>query len=292
MPWTAGAFLIGAMAISALPPLNGFVSEWFTYQALFSMGSGGELAVRLAGPIGMVMLAITGALAAMCFVKAYGLSFSGLPRSEHADHAKEAPLPMVVAMLLLALLIVALGVAAPLVAPVMAGVAGSLMQGTAQIVAQGVSVFPGNAQQAVLSTPLLALLLLAVPVLPLLLVAGLRGSRLARRHGGDAWACGYAQEQAMTASSHGFTQPMGVMFAPLYRLRELLDPSRAAQRSLQWVIDGATRLEPVWDAKVVNRIVDLVQWIGGKVQWLQHGDFRIYCLYVVVTLVVLLLVAV
>ncbi|GAB2894247.1 hydrogenase 4 subunit B [Uliginosibacterium flavum] len=293
MPWTAGAFLVGAMAISALPPLNGFVSEWFTYQALFSMGSSGsDVAVRMAGPVGMVMLAITGALAAMCFVKAYGLSFSGLPRSEHADHAKEAPLPMVAAMALLALLIVALGVGAPLVAPVMAGVANSLINGVVPVVAQGVSVFPGNPQQALLSTPLLALLLLAIPVLPLLLVAGLKGARLARRHGGDAWACGYAQEQIMTASSHGFTQPMGVMFAPLYRLREILDPSRAAQRSLQWTIDAATRLEPVWDARVVNRIVDLVQWIGGKVQWLQHGDFRIYCLYVVVTLVVLLLIAV
>ena len=293
MPWTAGAFLIGAMAICALPPLNGFVSEWFTYQALFSMGSGGDLAVRLAGPIGMVMLAITGALAAACFVKAYGLSFSGLPRSAHADHAKEAPLPMVAAMLLLALMIVALGVAAPLVAPVMAGVASSLVQGAVPVVSQGVAVFPGSAGQAVLSTPLLAVLLLAVPVLPLLLVAGLKGARLARRHGGDAWACGYAQEQAMTASSRGFVaQPLAAMFAPLYRVRELFDLVGPSKRALQWSIDATARLEPVWDAKVVNRVVDLVQWLGGKVQWLQNGDFRVYCLYVVFTLVVLLLVVV
>ncbi|MDP5240901.1 hydrogenase 4 subunit B [Uliginosibacterium sp. 31-16] len=293
MPWTAGAFLVGAMAICALPPLNGFVSEWFTYQALFSMGSASDLAVRLAGPVGMVMLAITGALAAACFVKAYGLSFSGLPRSAHADHAQEAPLPMVLAMLLLALAIVAFGVGAPLVTPVMAGVAASLVQGAVPAVAQGGSVFPGSAVQAVLSTPLLALLLLAVPVVPLLLVAGLKGVRLARRHAGDAWACGYAQEQAMTASSRGFVaQPLEAMFAPLYRLRELLDLVGPSKRGLQWSIDATARLEPVWDAKVVSRVVDLVQWLGGKVQWLQSGDFRIYCLYVVFTLVVLLLVVV
>lgn len=96
----------------------------------------------------------------------------------------------------------------------------------------------------------------------------------------------------MTVSSRSIAHPLAVMFAPLYRLREVLSPSRPAQRSLNWVIDATTRLEPVWDTQVVNRVVQGVQWIGGKLQWLQHGDFRVYCLYVVATLVVLLLVAV
>ncbi|WP_374400018.1 hydrogenase 4 subunit B [Niveibacterium sp.] len=293
MPWTAGAFLIGAMAICALPPLNGFVSEWFTYQALFSMGGASDIFLRLAGPVGMIMLALTGALAAACFVKAYGLSFSGLPRSAHAEHAQEAPLPMVIAMLLLAGLIVLCGVGAAWVSPVMATVAASLTQSAAAPVAIGHTLFPGDPGQAHLSIPLVTVLLLALPVLPMLLVAGLRGARLGRRHGGDAWACGYAQEQAMVPSAAGFAaQPLGQMFAPLYRVRDTLDPGAVSRRAVQWCIDATTRLEPMWDAKVVQRVIDGVQWSGRKIQHLQHGDFRVYCLYVVVTLVVLLLVAV
>lgn len=296
MPVTSATFLIGAMAISALPPLNGFVSEWFTYQSLFSLGRETDIALRLAGPVGIVMLALTGALAAMCFVKAYGVCFSGLPRSAHAEHAREVPLPMQAAMLLLAVLIVFLGVGASLVAPVMAGVASSLSQlPQAQVgaaAAWGSAVAPGDLGQALLSTPLLTILLVAIPVLPLLLVSALSGARLPRRHGGDAWACGYAQEQIMTVSAHNFAQPLRQLFRPLYRVRELLSPAGASQRALERTSDAAAWLEPLWDRHVVERIVRAIDAAGARVRHLQHGDFRVYCLYVVATLVILLLVAI
>lgn len=292
MPLTGMAFLVGAMAISALPPLNGFVSEWFTYQALFSMSRDGSVLFRLAGPIAVVALAITGALAAMCFVKVYGLSFSGKPRSEHASHAREVPVPMTAAMLLLAAIAVALGLCAPLVAPVMAKVASSLAGQGSLLVAQGAVVFPGNPVQATLSTPLLAILLLATPIVAILLISAFKGARLNRRHGGDAWACGYAQEDKMIVSADGYAKPLRTMFGSMFELRSKLDPSPALHAGLQRVISGATRVEPVWDEKVINPTVRLLQWLGHKVQWLQHGDFRIYCLYVVAALVVLLLVTV
>src|ERR1035437_3690464 len=111
MPWTAGLFLLGAVAISALPPLNGFVSEWLTFQALLGGAS------RFHGPAGLViifsaaMLALTGGLAAACFVKAFGVTFLGRPRSKRAEHATEAPASMIVGMAWLGLACVALGVA-------------------------------------------------------------------------------------------------------------------------------------------------------------------------------------
>ena len=90
MPKTAFFFLIGAVAISALPPLNGFVSEWLTYQSLLQgFGTTASL-VRLMFPLSGAMLALTGALAAACFVKAFGITFLAQPRSEHAAHAHEA----------------------------------------------------------------------------------------------------------------------------------------------------------------------------------------------------------
>lgn len=288
MPLTAVAFLIGALSIAALPPLNGFASEWFTYQALFNMSHGDAFIARLLGPIAVVMLAITGALAVKCFVKVYGVAFSGAPRSEHAAHAKEAPASMLLGLGALALGCVVLGLGAPFVAPVIAKVASALSGGGALAVAQGVAVFPGDEAQARMSTPLIALLLLGVPVLPLVIASLFKGPRFARRHDGDAWACGYGYEGKMSVSSTGFAQPLRVMFGPLYRLREALDPSPALHAALQRVIRAATCVEPAWDTHVVAPVTRVIPWIGQHVQRLQQGDLRIYCLYVVAALLVLL----
>lgn len=289
MPYTALAFLIGCMAISALPPLNGFVSEWFTYQSLFTLNKEGSFSLRLVAPIAIVMLAITGALAAMCFVKVYGISFSGAPRSEKAAQAREVPWPMTAAMWLLALLCIALGVGASAVAPVIGRVAASLTGTAAPLVAQGMLVFPGDPAQTSLAAPLIFILLLALPLLPLLLYIGAKGTRLNFRRRGTPWACGYAYEPAMAASAASFTQPLRVMFAPLYRIRKTLDPAPMMQTALDKTTLAAGRTEPVWDTRLVMPLVGLAQRIGRVTQRIQHGDFRVYCLYVVAALVILLL---
>src|SRR5258708_1153907 len=82
MPKTAFFFLIGAVAISALPPLNGFVSEWLTYQSLLQGYGTTASLVRLMFPVSGAMLALTSALAAACFVKAFGITFLAQPPSE------------------------------------------------------------------------------------------------------------------------------------------------------------------------------------------------------------------
>lgn len=292
MPWTAVSFLIGAMAICALPPFNGFVSEWFSYQALFAMSHDGGFLLKLAGVAAIVMLALTGALAALCFVKAYGTTFSGQAQSEQAEQAHESPAPMLAGMGLLAVLCVLLGVGAPWVAPLLTRVAASLAHDVPLTVAQGLVLTSGLGTPATVSTPLIALLLLAAPLLPFLLVGAMQGRRLGRRHAGDPWACGYAQTRQMSVSAEGFTQPVRFMFSPLYRLREMLSPSRALNAGLARSIAGATRVEPVWDERLIAPIVGLVQKLARRIACLQRGDFRIYCLYVVVALVALLLIAV
>jgi len=289
MPWTAGAFLIGCLAISALPPLNGFISEWYTYQALFSLTQLDTVALRLAGPMAIVMLAITGALAAMCFVKVYGVSFCGNARSEQADRAREVPWPMVSAMLVLALLCIAFGVGASVVAPQLLQVALSLTPPATLIVAQGATLMPGAAHQAVLTPSLLFLLLLALPLLPGVVWYFHRRTRGAFRRRGDAWACGYAWEKGMSPSAGSFTQPLRVLFGPLYQLRRQLDPTTALQRSLGGLTGAARRSEPWWDDRLIRPLVQSIRRIARLVQRLQSGDFRLYCLYVIAALVTLLL---
>lgn len=289
MPWTAGAFLIGCLAISAMPPLNGFISEWYTYQSLFSLTRVDAIIPRLAGPIAIVMLAITGALAAMCFVKVYGVSFCGNARSEKAEQAREVPWPMVTAMCLLALFCVLAGVGASVVAPHLLLIAQSLTTPDTLSVAQGATLMPADAQQAVLTPSVVFLLLIALPLLPGLIWYVNRQTRGQFRRTGDAWACGYAWEKGMAPSAGSFTQPLRVMFGPLYRLRKQLDPAVPLNRSLSGITVAATRTEPFWDDNIIQPLVGMTKRIARTVQYLQSGDFRLYCLYVIAALVVLLL---
>jgi len=118
MPVTASCFLIGAVAISGLPPLNGFVSEWLTYQSLLAgFGATGGL-TRILFPLAGSMLALTGALAAACFVKAFAITFLALPRSAESRAAHEAPRSMLVGMGWLAISCVALGLGATWFLPI------------------------------------------------------------------------------------------------------------------------------------------------------------------------------
>lgn len=290
MPLTATAFLIGCMAISALPPLNGFVSEWYTYQSLFSMSHDGTFIMRISGPIAIVMLAITGALAAMCFVKVYGVSFCGGPRSEQATHAREVPWTMTTAMLILAAVCVLLGVGASVIAPVLAKVAMSLTAATDVTVAQGAMLVPDSASQAMISPVMTFVLLLGLPVIPLVIYLVFKGKQMDARRKGDAWACGYVWEQDMSVSAGGFTQPLRSMFAPLYRMRKQLDPSARLARALEVATTGAGKVEPFWDERIIYPLVRGINRFAKRIQCLQGGDFRLYCLYVVAALVVLLVV--
>ncbi|WP_437886981.1 hydrogenase 4 subunit B [Phytobacter sp. V91] len=289
MPWTAGAFLIGCLAISAMPPLNGFISEWYTYQSLFSLTRVDAIIPRLAGPIAIVMLAITGALAAMCFVKVYGISFCGNARSEKAEQAREVPWPMVTAMCILALLCVLAGVGASVIAPHLLLIAQSLATQETLAVAAGATLLPGDAQQAVLTPSVVFLLLIVLPLIPGIFWYINRQTRGRFRRTGDAWACGYAWEKGMAPSAGSFTQPLRVMFGPLYQMRKWLDPSDQLSRSLGGVTLAATRTEPFWDDKIIQPLVSLTKRIARTVQYLQSGDFRLYCLYVIAALVILLL---
>ena len=119
MPWTGAFFLIGAVSISALPPTNGFVSEWLVFQSLFLSFHLPTVLLKLMLPLAAAMLALTGVLALACFAKAFGISFLALPRSSHARQAEEVPITMRIAMGLLAVVCVLLGLAPMVVVPML-----------------------------------------------------------------------------------------------------------------------------------------------------------------------------
>jgi hydrogenase-4 component B len=110
MPKTALLFLIGAVSISALPPFNGFVSELMIFQAFFQSTALANPFLEVILISSLAVFALTSALAAACFVKAFGITFLALPRSQEAKEAKESPKLMIIGPAILAALCVALGV--------------------------------------------------------------------------------------------------------------------------------------------------------------------------------------
>lgn len=222
MPWTAFTLLIALMSMAALPPLNGFASEWLLYQSLFQLSVSPLFIARLLGPLLAVGLALTGALALMCIAKVFGVTFLGSPRSQAAAEATPAPLAMTLSGVLLALLCVGCGVASPWIIPHFSAVAASVLNAPVLQVAQHGVVFSTT---SAVSAPMVAILLLGMPLLPWIIAAVLRGQRLPNRSRGDAWACGYAHSADMVVTATGFAQPLRVMFAPLYRLRQRVTPS-------------------------------------------------------------------
>jgi hydrogenase-4 component B len=118
MPWTAACFLVGALSIAALPPFNGFVTEWLTLQTLLQSSVLSSKGIKIAFALCGATLALTAALAVTCFVKAFAMSFLGIARSEQAEKAVEARRSTTIPLVLLATACLLFGILPTYVIPV------------------------------------------------------------------------------------------------------------------------------------------------------------------------------
>jgi len=290
MPTTAICFLIGSLAISAIPPLNGFVSEWFTYQGLITVAMTGDGIVKTVCAITAVALAITGALAVTCFVKAYGVTFLGAPRSDEARAAKEVPGPMKFAMVFLAVICIALGVCAPRIVPVLtsaaAATAGQAVAGTTAGIALVNPVIDST-----ISTPLLAVLLIAAVFVPWLIIKG--KSKGGVKNTPDPWACGYNPTPDMPLQASSFAGTVHMFYGPLYQMRDnLVAKSPAFKTFFAGLSNWADKAQNWGDIALVNPTSKFVHWLSRVSSKLEGGDFRVYIVYVVIALVFFLVLAV
>ena len=218
MPWTGFFFLIGAVSIAALPPTNGFVSEWLIFQSLFLSMQVPSLLLKLMLPLAAAMLALTGVLALACFAKAFGISFLALPRSGHARRAEEVPRPMLIGMGLLAGGCVGLGLLPMVVVPMLDRVTAPLVGvslGEKVLALDGWALAPVNVAFSSLSPPALALVLGLSILLGLGLVS-LFGGRRAVRYG-KTWNCGITLSPRMEYTATGFVQPIKRVFSTIYQ---------------------------------------------------------------------------
>ncbi|MBI3960683.1 MAG: hydrogenase 4 subunit B [Chloroflexi bacterium] len=292
MPWTAAFFLIGAAAISALPPLNGFASEWLVFQSLLGSAQIPVPEIAVFMPVAVGMLALTSGLAAACFVKAFGITFLAIPRSHEAAHAHEAPLSMRLGMGILAVVCVALGLApawvTPLLGRALTGLGGLPDTQTAFTLGVFLHAPDGFGRMSPLLTGLgLLVLLVAIPLLMRLLRVN------QRLRMGDSWGCGrIGQTPRMEYTATAFAEPLRRVFAELYRpSKELTIDFHPESRYFVQSIAYKSEISPLFERWFYEPLLALIQRLARLVRRLQAGSLHLYLAYVVVVLVILLLSA-
>jgi hydrogenase-4 component B len=276
MPWAGGAFLVGAMAIAGLPPLNGFASEWLTLQALLNVPAAGGVADGIAGSVALGALAATAALAVFCFVKVVGLVLLGEPRTAAAAAAVEPALPLRAALVALALGCVVLGLAPGLLFGPLAGVAPW---------AGGEAAAVGLDLPTTGSLPTAAIALALVALTGALVL--LRGSRSAAP--APAWACGQRVEPALGWTSAGFTKPLRLV------LEAVLRPEREVTvRSTGGVVQEVAyrgHVPHLIEERVYRPVEAASLSAARHARRLQSGSIGMYVTYLAALVLALLLAA-
>jgi hydrogenase-4 component B len=209
MPQTALFWLIGALSISALPPFNGFVSEWLLFQAVLAGPAFPEPILRFLSPVVGAMLALAAGLAAACFVRAFGTVFLGRPRSMEAAEAHEVPPVQSVAIGILAVLCMLGGLfggfSAWAIGPLLKTFAGTELAGLVNGPTK-LSLIAFNQERSIYDAPTIALFVMFSAIATMLVVHFIsnRGTRRA-----PAWDCGFPDASPATQyTASSFSQPL------------------------------------------------------------------------------------
>ncbi|HEU5039639.1 MAG TPA: proton-conducting transporter membrane subunit [Gemmatimonadales bacterium] len=270
MPLTWAAFLAGSVAIVGLPPLNGFVSEWVTYQALLAGGA-------LEGPIRLQTLAvaglgIVGALALACFAKVCGIVFLGRPRTPEAWSAGEVERGMLLPLVLLVLACVFIGLV-PAVA------VGASVRVASAVAGLGATDAGATARHLAAAARAVGWTSAALVLLVALLGVERARRRARRRPRQPTWGCGFAGgEPRMQYTASSFAAPLIAAYQPIAGVRVERSASAFRSHPTDLVLDGGVR--PLWHG---------LRWAAERLRPIQQGHLHLYLLYLVATVILLLL---
>lgn len=290
MPYTAGFFLVAAVAISALPPLNGFVSEWLTFQALLC------LPLALAGIIGKVgsalliaLLGLTGALAAACFVQTFGITFLAKPRSKKAEEAVEAAPSMLIAMGLLAVLCLLFGIWPQVML--------RLLHKTLQTFSSLDVTMLGNqvwyqiplVQRAVgegISTALIGLILVGGGLLAYVLYRNWEQEKIS---GSETWTCGIVPNPRMEYTATGFSRSIRMVFKNIVHSYDETLVNRSSNQYYGRELSYHVRIQYVFVSLVYRPINEAIIKTATFMKNIQTGSVQLYVGYIMFVTVVVLI---
>lgn len=292
MPVTAVFFLGCSLSISAIVPFNGFIGEWLLYQSLFASISPENAALNITYIISVAVLALAGALAAACFIKLFGISFLGLPRSSQAAHAGEVPIFMNIGTGLLASLCLLMGLFPSLPLFLLNRVLASLTGTGAAIQFEGgflMAWYPLKINEGNSISPffiLAAVIMLILLALILLKLAG--GKYQERRYG--TWDCGFhSLTPRMQYSGTAFSKPVKIVFKIFFRSSRDLKLSGSHPyhpESMEYTITTESVFEKYF-------YIPLLVWVTGWSRRLkfmiQTGSVHTYLLYIFAAVLALML---
>lgn len=292
MPKTALIALVGTLGIAALPPLNGFVSEWLVFQGLFQGFRIHSHLVAVLIVVAAASLALTGGLAVNAFARMFGIPFLGMPRSAGAAGANEHNRPVAGgALLATACIVLALGAPLVLTALDRAAAATTGVNILSRLVVPGLTVIPAHTDFSSFSPTYLAVCLLGMLAVPLLL------ARLGRRRSSDrtapVWVGGiyrFRPRMQYTATTHA--NPVRVTFDELYRPHFEITRASDNPAGQSGPVHYGFKVAPLFERYLYQPLTRLVEGIARRAQPIQSGDVNLYLLYVLGAILVVYVVAV
>jgi hydrogenase-4 component B len=289
MPWTGLCFLVGALAISGVPPLNGFASEWLTFQALLIGFQSIPGLTRVNFPLAGALLALTSALAAACFVKAFGITFLALPRSRAAEEAHESPSIMLAPLAFLAMLCLMLGLFPGVVLTVLGGVMTSLpgLPSSSDMArgASGMAVGPGPFAQV--NPAALGLAVLGGLAGAAVLIAGTRAACAIRQV--PTWGCGGILTARSEYTATAFSKPLLMVFREVYRPTREVEALAEVSPYFPQEVRYHVAIEPTFERHLYDPLVRGVMGMAERMKGLQAGSLHAYLGYVLLLGAVLLI---
>ncbi|MEI6501954.1 MAG: hydrogenase, partial [Armatimonadota bacterium] len=270
-------FFLGSAAACALPPLNGFASEWLLYHAFFGLASiGPSVPLRLGGLLLMGWLGLVGALALACFVKAVGIVFLGAPRSPQAEQAHEVGPAMIGAQVMLAVLCLAIGLSIPALLAPLGAIAAPL--GSA----------PALSALWTVPTGLLAVLLVGS-----LAAFAFWMNSLARRNPSRqfiTWECGFGSLGPRTQyTATSFAQPISRLFGAIYNYAVEVSVGGRQRRLFPDSVTTETVYEAYLETRLYAPLLRALRRVaGGLLMRLQAGSIHQYLIYMALVLALLL----
>ena len=291
MPVTALFFLGAALSVSAVVPFNGFISEWLTFQSLFANILSGQAGLNILSILSVVILAIAGALAAASFIKLFGISFLGRPRSNHALHAKEVPGVMNIGMGILVALCLFVGLFPMVILKVIDNVIFDVMGKSIISQLKGgflIAVYPLNISGNVISPIVILAVIIGVILSALLIIRIIGGKYIERKYG--TWDCGFeALNARMQYSATGFSKPIRIVFKILFR------PSRIIKvqgdltyhpESIEYKVD----FEFIFEKYFYTPVLKIVKKLSRRVKFsVQTGSTHAYLIYIFLAILALML---
>jgi hydrogenase-4 component B len=288
LPVTAIFFIIGSIAISGLPPLNGFASEWLTFQALLSGVNVASAGSKVVFALGIGALALTGGLAAACFVKVIGITFLARPRSEAAANAREDSFTMKMGQGILALLCVVFGVFAAPIFAVLLRITENLGLAAGERKFLPMALESGT-QNGTISLSYVALLLAVFVFIAFVgarLVSGKQKEKIY-----STWDCGAPVASPRTEiSATGFSRTLLVIFGNVLRPVKHEESRFGEKRHKYFPLSRhvSFHITDVWTKYLYDPYGVGMEWLANQSTKIQNGNVHTYILYIFLTIIVLL----